>query len=121
MSFDLAVMNIEKPLTSSEATEIYHQLCEGNYDALPPSEKIDAFYQELTQQYPDMESYSDDDIDDCKWSVDLDVSDGAVVMSMVWSASEKMVNFITNLAEKHDLALYDPQDETVYLPASIRN
>lgn len=121
MSFDLAVMNVEKKISSEEATEIYNKLCDGEYDVLKPSERIDSFYQELVEKYPDVESYSDDDIDDCPWSVELDVSDGAVVMSMVWSAADEIPSFVTNLAEKHGLALYDPQDGSIYLPPTLRN
>lgn len=123
MSFDLAVMNLEKRISSEEAAEIYDKLCDGEYDILKPSEKIDLFYQELVEKYPDINSYDDDDdeIENCPWSVELDVSDGAVVMSMVWSAADEIPSFVISLAEKHGLALYDPQDESIYLPPSLRS
>jgi hypothetical protein len=118
MSFDLAVMNIETPVSSEEAAEIYGELCEGNYDALQPSEKIDAFYHELIDKYPDIDSYPDETVDDCPWSVELDISDGAVVMCMVWSRVEEVAPFVRGLAEKHGLACYDPQADKLYLPGS---
>ena len=120
MSFDLAVMNIETPIGSEAAAEIYGELCEGNYDVLKPSEKIDAFYRELIDKYPDIDSYSDDEVDDCPWSVEIDVSDGAVVMCMVWSRVEEVAPFVMGLAERHGLACYDPQDNKLYLPRPIR-
>ena len=120
MSFDLAVMNIEQHISSEEAAKIYGELCEGNYDVLTPSEKIDAFYQELIGQYPDIDSYSDDEVDDYPWSVEIDISDGAVVLSMVWSRVEEVAPFVMHLAEKHGLACYDPQDDKVQLPPSLR-
>ena len=119
MSFDLAVMNVETPISSQEAAEIYGKICEGNYDVLKPSEKIDAFYQELINKYPDIESYADDEVDDCPWSVEIDVSDGAVVMCMVWSRVEEVAPFVMRLAEKHGLACYDPQDDKLHLPRSL--
>jgi hypothetical protein len=111
-------MNIETPISSEGAAEIYGELCEGNYDVLKPSEKIDAFYRELTEKYPDIDSYDDETVDDCPWSVELDVSDGAVVMCMVWSRVEEVTPFVRTLAEKHGLACYDPQEDRLYLPHS---
>ena len=119
MSFDLAVMNIETPISSETAAEIYGELCEGNYDVLKPSEKIDAFYREVIDKYPDIDSYSDDEVDDCPWSVEIDVSDGAVVMCIVWSRVEEVAPFVMGLAKRHGLACYDPQDDKLYLPPSV--
>ena len=120
MSFDLAVLNLERPLSSEEATSIYGELCDGNYEVLQPSEKIDAFYQELTEKYPDIDSYSDDEVDDCPWSVDIDVSDGAVVMCVVWSRVEEIAPYVMGLAKRHELACFDPQEEQLYLPPSLQ-
>lgn len=119
MSFDLAILNIEKPIDSEVAAEIYGELCDGNYEVLQPSEKIGAFYQELVGKYPDIDSYSDDEVDECPWSVEVDVSDGAVIMSMVWSRVEEVALFVMKLAKKHDLACYDPQNSRLYLPSSL--
>jgi hypothetical protein len=119
VSFDLAVLNVERPINSEEAAEIYGELCDGNYDVLQPSEKIDTFYQELIGQYPDIDSYSNDEADDCPWSVEIDVSDGAVIMCMVWSRVEEVAPFVMRLAEKHSLACYDPQEDKVHLPPSL--
>lgn len=119
MSFDLAVINVESRISPEAAAEIYAELCDGNYDVLQPSAKIDAFYQELIGKYPDIDSYSDDDVDDCPWSVEIDVSDGAVMMCMVWSRVEEVAPFVMSLAEKHGLACYDPQDDKLHLPPSL--
>lgn len=119
MSFDLAVMNVESRISSEAAADIYGELCDGNYDVLKPSVKIDAFYQELITRYPDIESYSDDDVDECPWSVEIDVSDGAVMMCIVWSRVEEVAPFVMRLAEKHGLACYDPQDDKLHLPPSL--
>jgi hypothetical protein len=54
MSFELAVMNVQKSITSAEAGELYAELCEGNVDVVASSENIDSFYQELTSKYPDI-------------------------------------------------------------------
>ena len=120
MSFDLAVLSIEKSISTDKAVEIYRELCDGNYEILRPSDKIDAFYQELTQKFPDIDSYSDDEVDDCPWSVEIDVSDGAVIMSMVWSRVEELAPYVMELAERHHLACFDPQESRLYLPSSLK-
>ena len=119
MSFDLAVMNVHASISLGEAAEIYGELCEGNYGVLQPSERIDTFYRELVERYPDIDSYSDDEVDNCPWSVEIDVSDGAVVMCIVWSRAEELAPVVMKLAEKHGLACYDPQDDRLYLARSL--
>ena len=119
MSFDLAIMNTNAPISSEEASQIYVGLCEGNYDLLPQSDRVQAFYEELIAAYPDIDSCSDDEIDKCPWSAGIDISDGAVVMSMVWSRAEEVASFVMGWAEKHNLACYDPQADKVYLPPTM--
>ena len=114
MSFDLAVMNIERNISPNKASEIYEQLCEGDYEILQPSEKIDAFYQELIEKYPDIDTYSDDEVDNCPWSAEIDISDGAVVMNIVWSRVDEVLPFAVKLAAKHSLACYDPQEDKIW-------
>ena len=119
MSFDLGVFHVDSPISSSEAAEIYVQLCEGNVDVVNPSENIDSFVQELTSQYPQIDDYSDEDVDDCPWSTSFDISDGSVVMPMVWSRVEEVAPVVMRLAAKYDLACYDPQEDRVILPPSL--
>ena len=119
MSFDLAVMNVPKSITSAEAGDLYAELCEGKVDVLSPSANIDSFYQELISKYPDIDSYSDDEVDNCPWSVELNISDGAVLMCMVWSRVEEVAPFVMNLAAKHNLACFDPQEDKISLPPSL--
>jgi hypothetical protein len=39
-----------------------------------------------------------------------------VFMNISWSASDEVIEVIHRLAAEHILVLYDPQDDTVYLP-----
>lgn len=119
MSFDLAVMHVPASTTTGEADALYIELCEGNIDVVEPSENIDGFYRELVNKYPDIDSYSDDQVDTCPWSVELDISDGAVVICIVWSRVEEVAPFVMNLAAKYDLACYDPQESKLWLPPSL--
>jgi hypothetical protein len=119
MSFDLAVMHVEEPINEERAVKIYHALCEGDYEVLPPGENVERFYQELTAQYPDLDQLSDDEAEDSPWSDSLDVSDGAVVMCIRWSRADDMAAFVKGLAAKHGLACYDPQEDVMHLPPSL--
>ena len=47
MSFDLAVIHLKEPVTSSEAHRLYIELCEGNVDVVPSEQRVDSFFQEL--------------------------------------------------------------------------
>jgi hypothetical protein len=119
MSFDLAVMYLEKPIRLKEGAEIYAELCDGNNDVLRHSSRIDSFYRDLIYKYPEIDSYSDDEVDDCPWSVSLDIYGGAVLMSIVWSRVEEVQSFIRELAAKHDLVCFDPQNDELYLPPAL--
>jgi hypothetical protein len=119
MSFDLAVIHIEEPISAEDAGEIYRRLCDGDYEVLRLSESIDRFYQELTSRYPNMEELSDEEIDESPWSVSPDVSDGAVMVSIRWSRADDMSDFIKELSTKHGLACYDPQEDVIHLPTTL--
>ena len=119
MSFDLAVMNLEEAIAADEADNIYGELCDGNYEILNPSAKIDAFYKELTGKYPDTDSYPPGESDNCPWNVEISISDGAVLMSSAWSRADEVARYVFELAAKHDLSCYDPQTADLYLSPSL--
>ena len=65
----------------------------------------------IIYKYPEIDSYSDDEVDDCPWSVSLDVYGGAVLMSILWSRVEEVQSFVKELAAKHGLICFDPQND----------
>jgi hypothetical protein len=94
-------------------------LCESQIDGVTPHPAVDAFYVELTARYPEIDTVSDDRIDDhdyCPWSCALDRSPGHVLMPCVWSQAENVERFVRALAAKHGLAVYDPQQSQVFYP-----
>jgi hypothetical protein len=116
MSFDLGVWHTPKRLTDEEAGLLYVALCELDNQGLPPHPAVDAFYAELTARYPEIDTVADDRIDDhdyCPWSCALDRSPGHVIMPCVWSQAENVERFVHQLARKHGLAVYDPQQGRV--------
>jgi hypothetical protein len=112
MSFDLGIWHSPRNLTHEEAGELYAALCESKADSVKPHSSVDAFYDELTARYPEIDTVPDDRIDDhdyCPWSCALDRSPGHVIMPCVWSQAENVNQFVHALAAKHQLVVYDPQ------------
>ncbi len=119
MSFDLGVWHTTRRLTDAEAGELYDALCDSQTDGVAPHPAVDAFYAELTARYPEIDSVPDDRIDDhdyCPWSCALDRSPGHVIMPCVWSQADNVRRFVTQLADRYGLAVYDPQEAGVAYP-----
>ncbi|MFN3168779.1 MAG: hypothetical protein ACE37H_17120 [Phycisphaeraceae bacterium] len=112
MSYDLAVWRSEIPYTDQEAGETYVALCEDNDSAFERCRAIQLFYEELTLIYPEIDSLSDEDTDDtdlCPWSNEIDRYAGALILCCVYSKSETVHQKVLELAEKHQLSVFDPQ------------
>jgi hypothetical protein len=112
MSYDLGVWYPRQRLTNEEAGKLYVGLCEGTVEDPPAHPAIEAFYQELTAQHPEIDTIPEDRIDDhdyCPWSCALDHSPGHVIMPCVWSQADHVDRVVRELARKHGLAVFDPQ------------
>jgi hypothetical protein len=84
-----------------------------------PHPRVESFYADLIAKYPEIDTVPDDHIDDhdyCPWSCALDHSSGHVLMPCVWSQAEKVECVVRELARKHGLAVYDPQQGRIYYP-----
>jgi hypothetical protein len=125
MSFDLGVWYSYHPLTFDQAGTIYGQLCHSDLSALTidsnTSRHIAAFMDDITRKYPSIEDLPEEELDDCPWSVDFDRSDVHAILPMAWSRVEEVAPFVKNLAYKHGLVCYDPQEDRVYLPPSLQS
>ncbi|WP_410672353.1 hypothetical protein [Amycolatopsis sp. cmx-4-68] len=119
MSFDLAVWPEAAVVTAAEAARKYQKLCELLPGAVPAEPRGLAFERELTARYPPLSSMAPDD-ESSPWNADPTVLGEAVVLTMSWSAADAVAPFVQELAERHDLVLYDPQDRTVHLPPALR-
>jgi hypothetical protein len=115
MSFDLGVFYTTKPHTDAEAVKRYIAYCEEEdlSQYIEPSQNVAAFLAELTRQYPQIDDVSEEELESCPWSIAFDVSEGHVLMPMVWSAAETMYPVIVELAEKHRLVCVDPQSKSI--------
>ena len=82
---------------------------------------VGAFYDELVATHPEIDDIPEERVDDheyCPWSIAMDRSPGHVVMCCVWSRADYVRTFVGELAAKHGLVLYDPQEATVTFPPS---
>jgi hypothetical protein len=119
MSFDLGVWHSDGPLTNEEAGDIYLRLCEDWPHLEGDSADVIAFYEELIGHWPEIDSIPEENVgnfDICPWSCALDHSGEAVVMACVWSKADEVFAFVSQLADKHKLVLFDPQANQVSLP-----
>ncbi|NBO19033.1 MAG: hypothetical protein EBV03_07395 [Proteobacteria bacterium] len=115
MSFDLCVFYTVKPHTNAEALKRYIAYCEEG-DLKPyiePSPKISEFVKELTALHPQIDDTPEDGLDECPWSIAFDLSEGHVIMPMVWSKADETQKIIVELAKKHDLVCFDPQNTKI--------
>ncbi|MDG4797522.1 hypothetical protein [Micromonospora sp. WMMD1082] len=79
---------------------------------------IVGFYETLRARYPDFPPYDHDS----PWmSAPLDVGVDHVSMCMSFcQRSEPALQLIDELAQRHELTIYDPQEEEVTRPADTR-
>ena len=117
MSFDVCVFYTTKPLTNADALKRYFAFCKES-DLTPyiePSPKISEFVKELTAIHPQIDDTPEDQLDDCRWSIAFDLSEGHVLMPMRSSSAKGVdaLNTIIELAKKHGLVCFDPQGSTI--------
>lgn len=123
MSYDLAVWYPHRSFSNREAGKAYSTISKSS-PLLMPHQSVTDFYLELTKLHPEIDDISEDNIDDlelCPWSARHDATDKYVVMHFVFSQAEAISKVISKLAEKHALALYDPQQNKIYYPSSVND
>lgn len=119
MSFDLAVWYTSEPITTQVAADIYSRLGDEPLADVESHPNINAFLEDLTARYPQIDDCDDDQIDDCPWSDSFDQSDQHVLLSISYSRVKEMVAVIEELAAKHDLVYFNPQWPCVVYPPRI--
>jgi hypothetical protein len=122
VSFDLAVLSAARPLTADEARRVYLRLCEGDDGAtlLAPDERVDEFAREIRARWPDLDDLPEEEVDDSPWSIGVDVSPRHMLVSFVWSRVDDTAPAFVDLAAKHGLYVFDPQENALQLPNGTR-
>lgn len=122
MSCDHSVWFPYKRLSDAESAALHLALCEGETSGVQPHPAIDAFYAELVAKHPEIDDISEDQIDDhdlCPWSIAFDRSEGHIIVCCVWSKADYVAGLLKSLAQKHGLALFDPQASVVHHPVGV--
>jgi hypothetical protein len=119
VSYDLAVWFPDRILSNEQALEQYRKLCDENIDGLISHPSISNFYWELYKLHPEIDDVPEDklgDFDFSPWSVAHDLSDRQLMLSCVWSHADYVHDLVLNLAQKHGLAVFDPQLTKIHYP-----
>jgi len=119
VSYDLAVWFPDRILSDEQALEQYRELCDENIHGLTPHPSIGSFYLELYNIYPEIDDLPENkigDFDFSPWSMAHDFSDRHIIMCCVWSHADYVRDAVVNLAQKHGLAVFDPQLIKIHYP-----
>jgi hypothetical protein len=120
MSYDLGVWHGELPLDDDQAGDLYVKLCEERWVPIEENAATLAFYNELSARYPEIDDVPEEDLDECPWSCAHDRSGLHVLMAMRWSKYSEVAPVVYELAEKHGLICYNPQEGKVMLPNKLK-
>ena len=124
MSYDLALWFPNEILSDEQALEKYNKLCNDETSGLTPHPSIGSFYLELYKLHPEIDDVPEEklgDFDFSPWSMEHDLSDRHLMLSCVWSHAEYVHDLVLTLAQKHGLAMFDPQLIKIHYPTHQRN
>lgn len=127
MSFTVDFILTELPKEETEAWSFIERLREEYYeDNSGAHEKLVQLHSVLTQKYPCLCSYADDDpeLDKCPWSDGPMINNFASKMGMVaiaYSRADELFPFILEKALELDIIVADGQSEKIYRPGEPVN
>ena len=121
MTFDLGAMDFDHPPTAKDVESRYSLLCEGADDGQATSERVDAMLAECLERWP---GETDEEFEASPWSswpLQNQRTAAGLVVNIRWDASEAMRSAWEEMAERHGLVLFDPQESDVVLPSRFRS
>jgi hypothetical protein len=116
VSFDLAVWYPHDRLSNEQAMDVYRRLCAGQVTELLPHPAVEDFYRALIAIHPEVDDLPEHELDDSPWSVRIEHTPAHVVMCCVWPKAASTETTVRRLAQKHGLAVVDPQRSTISYP-----
>jgi hypothetical protein len=117
MSYDFALWEIREPLEDAEAGRVYGELIEtGRSDSIQASDKIGIVASELQTHWPPPPAGREDE---SPWSAPMDVSPSHLIVTIVPSRLWDIWPVLGQLAKEHELVMYDPQQQAVFLPPRL--
>ena len=114
----LGVWNCLTPISSEEAAHQY-QLLKDLGSERRFNDQVYAFYSRLISLYPEVETLSEEELDDSPWACSIEVSGSHVIVAIMQEQSEKVVPQVLALAEENGLVCFDAQAGKVYLPPHL--
>ena len=121
MSYDLCVWHSDLPPDDEQAGDLYVKLCEERWVPAEENPATLAFYNELSARYPEIDDVSEEDLDDCPWSCAHDRPGLHVLMAIRWSKYGEVTPVVYELAGRHGLVCYNPQEGKVILPNRLND
>jgi hypothetical protein len=115
--FYLGVWNCLTPISSEEAAQ--YRLLKDLGSERRFNDEVYAFYSRLISLYPEVETLSEEELENSPWASSMEVSGSHVIMAIVPEQSEKVVPQVLALAEENGLVCFDPQAGKVYLPPHL--
>lgn len=115
MGWNCAVWHSNSIKNKEDAEKLYNKLCKGDTSLIGPTQRIQDFYEELTERHPEVDDVSDEEISDldlCPWSTAFDKSEGHIIMSCLYSKADYINDYVQELAKKYELSFYEPQNLT---------
>src|SRR5262245_46059882 len=117
MSRDFAFWDSDEPLEDDEAGEIYTALADnGVSQRVKPSSKIALLAREIAARWPVPGPGREDD-----WPLAAppDVSDSHLIICLAPSRLWDIWPALGQFAKEHELVMYDPQQQQVFLPPRL--
>lgn len=115
MSFDLAIWNQTKMISAEQAQQVYTDMCTEIHFP-EPSRGVQQFVADLTEDYPQIDDWDEETLEDCPWSCEFDESPGHCIINIRWGMEEEILPIVIEKAHKYSLTCYDPQSEQLYFP-----
>lgn len=115
MRVEICVIYTRTPLTDDDALERYSAV-RGVKDldrCIEPDPHIAAFLAELTDRYPRPGTLPQAEQEDSPWCADFNDSGGDTLLAMGGSHCADAVEYILDLAERHEIVCFDPETRSI--------
>jgi hypothetical protein len=117
ISVDFAFWESNRPLEDDEAEEIYLALTDtGRHPKVAATGKIAVMVDAIYARWP-MPAKGNED--DWPFASPLDVSESHLIVCISSSRLWDVWPFVGDLAKQHELVMFDPQQECVFLPKRL--
>jgi len=113
MSFDLTFWYEGDRSTPEEAFQIYDQLTDGEMGVVAASAAIDGFFADVVSVYQDL---TEENMEESPWTAPIYHTPECVIVNIAWSVHKEVNDALIDLANKHGLTTYNPQDRLVIHP-----